>query len=235
MIDGKRKIANDIPIINRGWIHHTTGVKYNGYSSDQVFDDLNGIGYSRGYGNNGYDFATGYSKEWGQNQHKHTLSDGSIVISYCEYHYAIYEFAPEGTEEPDLHIGGALPKIKPAEYRIVSLIDDPLWMDARSVGLQRLGETHAAFIARANEMNSDSLAFVFCGNFEIQKIPEPMVEFFIIQFAKDKPLGWILEKNPGFDFKGHRDSGDQTACPGQYLYTYIARIAREVALTNRYL
>ena len=229
MTDGKRKIVNDIPIINRGWIHHSAGDKYNGKAPEYVFEELNQVGFNRGFAPYGYDFATGYSKEWGQNQHKHTRADGSVVISYAEYHYAIYQFSPEGpADEPDLANAGSIPKIKPAEYRIVSLIDDPLWMDARSVGLQKLGETHADFLKRANDMNSDALAFVFCLNAEIDPVPGSMVDFFIGQFSKGAPLEWVLRKNPALELKGHRDSGDQTACPGVNLYSSIPRIQREI-------
>jgi hypothetical protein len=236
MTDGKRKIVNDIPVINRVWIHHSAGDKYNGKDPEYVFNELNRVGFGRGFAPYGYDFETGYSKEWGQNQHKHT-GPGGTVISYAEYHYAIYEFAPEvlSADEPDLSDSNSKPReiIKPAEYRIVSLIDDPLWMDARSVGLQRLGESQANFILRSNIMNSDSLAFVFCWNAEIDKMPESMIEFFIGSFTRGKEFAWILDKNPGMDFKGHKDSGDQTACPGTSLYTFIPRIAREVILVHK--
>jgi hypothetical protein len=239
MNDGKRKVVNALAVINKGIIHHSAGIEYLGKDPDYVFDQLNNTGFARGYAPNGYDFMTGYSKEYGQNYHKHTKENGESVISYCEYHYAIYQYSQEESQdaEPDLNNPGASIKkiIKPAVYKIVSLIDDPVWNDAGSCGLQNLGETYADYIKRARSWNEDALAFVFCGNWEVNPIPESMVEAFIAAFGNGQPFEWILQKNYQLKFFGHKDSKDATQCPGKYLYTYINRIQREIELSLKYL
>jgi len=195
MWDKKRKVKNDLAVIEGILIHHSAGNKCNGQRPEQVFDAFNRTGFERGYKPYGYDFFTGYSKNYGQNYHVH---DGKI--SYCEYHWAIYEYAPN-------------------DYQLISLIDDPLWTDSGS--------------AWRKEINEIAIAFVFCGNYEIEDIPEGMIEYFIKLFRKAAPCSWIIEKNPHIWIKGHRDTGDKTACPGKYLYTYIPRMQREITELGR--
>lgn len=187
MWDKKRKV---IAIIDTLIIHHSAGSRNIELQPEQVWTLLNATGYERGYKPYGYDFETGYSKQYGQNQHKHNEK-----VSYCEYHYAIYEYTT-------------------GSYQLISLIDDPMWTDAGSVWKR--------------EYNESAIACVFCGNFEVENIAESMIEYFIGLFKSGNPLSWILHKNPGIKIMGHKDTGDNTACPGQYLYTFIPRIAREI-------
>lgn len=206
MWDKKRKLAsNGKPDICGIIAHHSAGNRYTGCSAEYVFEEFNTVGYNRGYKPYGYNFATGISEKWGQCMHTH---DGRI--SYCEYHYAIYETAP-------------------GEYGLVSLIDNPEWTDAGSIGRQRSDETDEQRKARARLWNPVAVAIVFAGNFEAENIPESMIEYFIKLFRKGGPLAWIKEQYSLSWIKGHRDTWDETACPGKYLYTYLPRIEREVS------
>jgi hypothetical protein len=193
MWDRKRKVVNDVAVIDILIIHHSAGSRNNGLQPEDVFQAFNSVGFERGYKPYGYDFETGYSKQWGQNQHKH-----GGKVSYCEYHYAVYEHSQD-------------------IYQLVPLIDDPLWTDAGSVWKR--------------EDNESAIAIVFCGNFEIDNVPESMIEYFMSLFKAGSPLSWILHKNPGIRIIGHKDIGDATVCPGKYLYTFIPRIKRELLET----
>jgi hypothetical protein len=190
MWDKKRKVVNDLAIIDTLLIHHSAGSHNIGLQPEEVFDALNRTGFERGYKPYGYDFETGYSQKYGQNFHQHNGK-----VSFCEYHYAIYEYTT-------------------GEYQLISLIDDPMWVDSGS--------------SWKKEYNESAIACVFCGNFEIDNPSESMIEYFIDLFRPTAPLSWILHKNPGIKIIGHKDTGDATACPGQYLYTFLGRIRREI-------
>lgn len=108
MWDKKRKLIDGVPVIENIVIHHSAGSRYIGASPETVFDAFNGIGFVRGFMKYGYDKETGYSKTFGQNYHTHNER-----ISFCEYHYVIYQYDSE-------------------TFLIISLIDDPIFTDAGS-------------------------------------------------------------------------------------------------------
>jgi hypothetical protein len=205
----ERIIVNGKPVIENIIIHHSAGNRCNGFSAEHVFDDFNSVGFNRGFKNNGYDFNTGYSPKWGQNEHTHNGK-----ISYCEYHAAIFEFAKD-------------------DYGFVSFIDNPEFKDAKSVGRQRNDETEPEMKARAAKWNKTAFAFVFSGNFEVENIPESMIEYYIKLFRPGAPFASIIDQYPNIKTIGHRDTGDQTDCPGEHLYTYLGRINREIESMRR--
>lgn len=190
MWDKKRKVIDGLAVIEEIIIHHTAGAQLRDMSDYTVRTVLNKIGFDRGYRGYEYDFKTGYSKTWGQNFKK--LSD-SGEIGYAEYHYTIHPYN-----------GG---------YRLVQLLDDPMFVDAGSTG--------------SRDHNSQAIAVSFCGNFEDNNAPESMIKFFIDLFLPGGALRWILEKNSLINVLGHKDI-DSTLCPGRYLYPHIPRIEKEI-------
>ncbi len=114
---------------------------------------------------------------------------------------------------------GCLYEFGKDDYAFVSFIDDPEMKDAGSTFNK--------------EINRRSLAYVFAGDWGAENVPESMIEYFIKLFRPGAPLSWIVDKYPGVKFIGHRDTGDATACPGKYLYTYFGRINREIKDTRR--
>jgi hypothetical protein len=186
-------------------IHHSAGIAY-GHNEppEQVFDDFNRVGFVRGYRPYGYNFDTGISPEWGKNPRTHNGK-----ISYCGYHYGLYTLSPD-------------------QYGIVSFVDNRE-ISAGSIGSKRSDETDAQMNARARMWNDNSYAIVFCGNYDTENPPESMIEYFINSFKECSPPSGLIK----YDTKivGHKDTGDLTACPGKYLYTYLDRIRRELDLS----
>jgi hypothetical protein len=126
MWDKKRKILDGLSVIDQVIIHHSTGSRCNGMSPEAVFQAFNTVGFSRGYQKYGYDFKTGYSLEHGQNYHTH---DGQI--SYCMYHYCIYEY-------------------EHGVYVLISLIDAPIDTDAGGTNNRAVNATAIAAVFAGN-------------------------------------------------------------------------------------
>jgi hypothetical protein len=210
MWDKRRLVVNDLAEIDYLIVHHSAGDPMRNAPDDEVKNFLNGIGFERGYKPYGYDFATGYSQKFGQNLHK--LPDGG-GISYCEYHYCIHPYDADGNEYG---------------YRLIQLLDDPMRQDSASIGLRFQGEEAAAMQKRAIYYNSRSIAICFMGNYEIDEAPDKMIDFFVSLFGKQKPLSWILSKNPMIRFIGHKDTLDATSCPGKNLHEYVPIMQKRI-------
>lgn len=149
MWDKKRKVINDLAVIDGVIIHHSTGSRCIGMSPESVFQAFNIVGFGRGYRKYGYDFKIGYSPEHGQNYHTHNGQ-----ISYCMYHYCVYEF-------------------EPGSYVLVSLIDDPLWTDAGSMNDLSVNASAVAIVFAGNyqtENIDESMIEYFIGLFR-EKAP----------------------------------------------------------------
>jgi hypothetical protein len=132
MWDKKRKQIDGLSVIDGIIIHHSTGSRCNGMSPESVFQIFNTIGFQRGYQKYGYDYKTGYSAEHGQNYHTHNGQ-----ISYCMYHYCIYEY-------------------EPGVYVLVSLIDNPMETDAGSTNERAVNAT-AVTVVFAGDFEKDNI------------------------------------------------------------------------------
>jgi hypothetical protein len=149
MPDGSRIIKDGKPVIKYITIHHTAGEEWTkmiDWSKRNVIDCLSKIGYLSGYKPHEYDWS-GFSPEYGQNTH---LIPGTPNVSFSMYHYAIHLFE--------------------SKYRVVELIDDPLFNQAGSTG--------------DREHNIRSICVVFCGNFIDHYLPFDALLAFVNYFQK---------------------------------------------------
>lgn len=208
MWDRRRRLDGGAPVVDIEQIHHSAGDDGKNHFDSAIRDALNRVGFTRGYGKHGYDFATGYSncinsntgKPYGQNWKKLVTGE----IGYCEYHYAVHAY---DWDKDSPYYGKG--------FRIVPLLDDPFMVDAGS--------------SDKYDINSRSISIVFCGNYEENDLPDGMIDWFIEQHKPGYEFHKILLHNLMIKVMGHKDI-DKTACPGKWLYTFIPRIQRELEL-----